>query len=365
MVGANQWLRKNIFNGVANSLLSLTIVALVVILLWKLFTWAVLNGVWNAHSVAECHQIVKAAHGADASGACWAVLKGRIGMFLFGFYPPELYWRPVIALLLMFVALAPLVFKFLSRRLLWFALIYPFIAYYLIWGGLGLEEVQSRRFGGLMLTLILATAGSAIAIPAGIAIALGRRFLIFPFRVVFAVMITFFRGVPLVVLLFATLLLANLLIPPGTNIDLIARVVVVIALHTGCRIAGAILAEWKAVPREQWEAAIALGLSHRESILLVVLPQVLRNLSPWIVIAVVGIIRETTLVVLAGLIDPVGLLTAIWQDANWRGAIWEVFIFVGLLYWSICYGMTCYSKYLERHLSLMGRARAIVADSTA
>ncbi|MEM7314581.1 MAG: ABC transporter permease subunit [Planctomycetota bacterium] len=347
---AFHWLRSNIFSGVINSLLSLALIALIVTVLSNFIVWAVLNAVWNAGSFDECKEIIAATHGSEAHGACWAVLKGRVGVLLFGFYPPELYWRPITALVLLFAALAPVFFKSLPRSMLGFSAVYPVIAYQLIRGGFVLEVVETREFGGLMLTLILAVSGIALSIPTGIALALGRQFLIRPCRAFFASIIAFVRGVPLIVLLFAAFLLTNLFVPPGTHIDSILRAVAVIALHTGARIAGAIHEGLVAIPQGQWDAASALGLGQRKAIWLIALPQVLRSLSPWIVLAAVGAFRDTTLVAIAGFFDPVALLVVIRNDIAWHGVLWEVFIFVGAIYWSICFCMTCYSKYLERKL---------------
>jgi general L-amino acid transport system permease protein len=354
-VGAIHWLRKNIFNGVTNSLLSLIVIAFVVAVLSNIIEWAILNAVWNAESIDECHEIIIATHGAEAHGACWAVLKGRVDLLLFGFYPPEHYWRPITALFLLLAALAPILLRSLPRMMLCFTAIYPVIAYYLIWGGFGFEVTNSRNFGGLLLTLIIAIAGIAIAILIGTALALGRQFLILPLRIICATIIAFARGVPLIILMFAAFFLTKLSMPPGTYIDPIFRAIAVIALHTGCRIAGAIREELVALPQGQWEATSALGFSHRKAIWLIILPQVLRRMLPWIVLASIGVFRDTTLVSLMGLLDPVALLNAIRTDENWHGVIWELFVFVGLLYWFFCFCMTCYSKFLERRLNAEGR----------
>lgn len=369
------WLRNNIFNGVINSLLSLALIALIVTVVSNFVVWAVLNAVWNAGSLDECNEIIATTHGAGAHGACWAVLKGRVGVLLFGFYPPELYWRPITALILLFPALSPIFFKSLPRKILNFSVLYPVIAYYLIWGGLGIEVVNSRQIGGLSLTLILAVSGVALAIPTGITLALGRQYLIRPCRAFCASIIAFVRGVPLIVLLFAAFLLLNLILPPGTHIDAISRAVAVIALHTGARMAGTIHEGLMAIPQGQWDAASALGLSQRKAIWLVGLPQIMRSNSPWIVLASVGAFRDTTLVAVIGLFGPVRILEAIRADKDWNSIVWEGFIFVGLLYWSICFCITCYSKYLERkleaershpiNLNSQVETRAIVTDSTA
>ncbi len=374
-VGAVQWLKLNVFNGWANSLVSLVILATAAIVLAKFFSWAVLNSVWNANSFEECQEIVAAAHGENARGACWAVLRDFVDILLFGFYPPEFYWRHVTALLLFFVALAPVGFRSLPRQMLWFTVFYPFVAYYLIRGGFGLEHVDAHTISGFLLSLIVAMVGSTLAIPIGIALALGRKLLILPFRLLCAGIIVFFRGMPLILPLLMATVLAYLFLSPLTYIDVLNSAILVIALHTGCRIGAAIHEELAAVPPGQWEAAKALGFSHGKAIWLITLPQVLRNLSPWIVLASVGAFRDTTIVGITALLEPVGLSTVIRANLHWQGAFWEIFLFIGLIYWIISYCMTCYSRYLEQRLSDERRypvnlsqqpeKQAIVTDSTA
>ncbi|MEX0350021.1 MAG: amino acid ABC transporter permease [Paracoccaceae bacterium] len=345
---ALDWLKKNLFDGLANSLVSLSLIVLIAILLSELMDWAVFNGIWSAGTYAECNEIRTARHGEDAYGACWGVLKENVGRIVFGFYPPQLYWRPITALILLAAALAPILMRSVPRVFLSLSAIYPVLAYLLIWGGLGLETVQSRALGGLLFTVILTGLGTVLAIPLGIALALGRQFSIRPLRILCAMLIAFVRGVPLIVLLFAVFLLANIVLPAGTYFDPILRAALVIALHTGARMAGAIHEALVAIPPGQWEAASALGFGYRKIISIVVLPQVLRSLSPWLVLASVGVFRDTTLVAVAGFFDPVALVSVFRAQADWQGVNWEIFILVGLIYWCICFCMTCYSKHLAK-----------------
>jgi general L-amino acid transport system permease protein len=194
---------------VIDSILTLISITVVVLLVPPLVDWAILNGVWNANSLDECREIVAATHGEGAQGACWAVFNGRIGLLLFGFYPPELFWRPVMAFVLLFVALAPILFSSLPRRMLWFSAIYPIIAFILIWGGFGLEVVESVKIGGFLLAITIAVTGIATAISIGFVLALGRQFSILAIRTICAIFIEFIRGVPLIVLLFAGMILLN------------------------------------------------------------------------------------------------------------------------------------------------------------
>ncbi|MDH3665862.1 MAG: hypothetical protein OEN23_02930 [Paracoccaceae bacterium] len=132
--GVIRWLRENLFNGFTNSLFTLISIAAILLLMLPVVDWAFFKGVWNATSFEECRQIVIAVHGEAAHGACWAFLNDRLELLVFGFYPPDLYWRPIVAFILLLVALAPILINRLPRRLLWFSAIYPFVGYALIWG---------------------------------------------------------------------------------------------------------------------------------------------------------------------------------------------------------------------------------------
>ena len=334
--GITKWLHQNLFFDAANSVLSLALIGVIVLVLWNLFEWAVLNSVWNAESLFECRRIVAEAYGADAHGACWAFLNEKLDLLLFGFYPPELYWRPITAFVLLLLAIAPIVITSLPRKFLWLTLICPIFAWHLIWGGLGLSPVAARNFSGLMLTLLIALFGFALAIPSAIALALGRHFLILPLRRMFAMFIAAILHVPLLLYMFIASTLFNIFLPPGTILDIVTRVIVIIALHAGCQIAKLILNELQTLPAGHSEAASALGLSTRKTFCLVILPQIMRTISPQTVRIAVGAVRDTSLVAIIGLLEPLAFTTSIRADQNWHGIVWELFVFNGFLYWIIC-----------------------------
>ncbi|MEL6420595.1 MAG: ABC transporter permease subunit [Pseudomonadota bacterium] len=308
------------------------------------------HGVWDAKSLEECRRIVTTLYGDGAGGACWAVLKDNTSYLLFGFYPPTEHWRPALAAGLLVLAVVPVLTRSAPRKLLWFSAVYPFIAYVLIWGGLGLEVVSHHRFGGIMLTVLLGTIGSAAAIFVGVALALGRMFLILPGRALCAAIIEVFRGVPVFVVLFAGSINLTYALPPGTQVDLISWVVLVIALCSGAHIAAAIADGLAAIPEGQRDAARALGLSTSGAFFLVVLPQAIRSVGPRIALACAGTFRDTSLVLVVGLLDPIALSGVFRAQASWNGIFWELYLVVGLLYGLICFSVTCYAKHLQRRL---------------
>ena len=192
--GAVKWLRDNMFSSVANGILTVIAALVIITAVPAILQWAFIDAVWSAGSLSECREIA-AANGVEGAFACWAVINERFNQFLFGFYPNELLWRPVLAFVLMFVAMAPVLFRSLPRQMLWFSLAYPFLAYFLIWGGLGLEPVESSKIGGFLLALIIGVTGIVASLPFGVLLALGRKSDLFFIKTICVVFIEFIREV--------------------------------------------------------------------------------------------------------------------------------------------------------------------------
>jgi general L-amino acid transport system permease protein len=406
--GAVKWMRENLFSGVLNT--TLTIIGVIVV--WWLVSsaWPWLRAsVWNADNLAECRSIIQQRWGEGATGACWAVIRERWTQFLYGFYPQHLYWRPNLAFVLLFAALAPVLFTGLPRKLLWFSAAYPALAYWLLWGGtlwypvvaltgfaagwaawraltaanailaavaaalvpvlfwlflwgpvtdllasaapLALEAVRSDRFGGFLLSVIIGVTAIAMSLPLGIVLALGRRSDLFLVKALSVVFIEFIRGVPLITLLFTASLLLNYFLPPGTNFDIILRVIILVTFFAAAYLAEVIRGGLAALPRGQYEAAASLGLDYWQAQRLIILPQALKISIPGIVSTFIGLFKDTTLVSFVGLMDPLrGVTQIVRADINWKGIYWEPYVFVGAVFFLMCYGMSRYSMYLEQKL---------------
>ncbi|AYG76773.1 amino acid ABC transporter permease [Rhizobium sp. CCGE532] len=400
--GTLEWTRKNLFNSWLSTLLTVGSVLTVAWLIVAVAPWLG-NSVWRANSLVECRQVL-----GDAPGACWGVIRDRWPQLLFGFYPAHLYWRPVLAFALLFAALAPVLLRALPRRALWFSIVYPGIAYFLIWGGslwfpisvyfgfavgaglfmlaaragkgpsvgiavigasvwwvyaaqpissladgmapIALDSIASRDVGGFLLSIIIGVTGIAMSLPLGILLALGRRSNLPLIHMLSVVFIEFIRGVPLITLLFTASLLLNYFLPPGTNFDLILRVVIMVTLFASAYMAEVIRGGLAALPKGQYEAAEALGLDYWKSQQLVILPQALKISIPGIVNSFIGLFKDTTLVMFIGLLDPIALAAAIRANTNWQGIYWELFIFIGAVFFVFCFSMSRYSQYLERRL---------------
>jgi general L-amino acid transport system permease protein len=345
-VGALRWMRDNLFNSPLNALLTL----LAVWLLWKtippILDWAVLDATWQGSSREAC---------AEVSGACWTFIKVRFGQFLFGFYPPDERWRVVLAFALLVVAAIPLFIRGFQHKVALGAgilLVYPVIAFYLFHGGaFGLQEVQTPRWGGLFLTLVIAGVGIVSSLPIGVILALGRRSDMPVVRVLCVGFIELVRAVPLITILFMASVMLPLFLPAGVSFDKLLRALIGVALFSSAYMAEVVRGGLQAIGRGQYEAAQALGLSYPKMMGLIILPQALRIVIPGIVNTFIGLFKDTTLVLIIGLFDLLGIVQAALTDASWLGFALEGYVFAAFGFWIFCFGMSRYSMRLERRLN--------------
>ncbi len=217
-------------------------------------------------------------------------------------------------------------------------------------GIVGLEPVNSRDFGGFMLALVIGLSGISLSMALGVLLALGRQSNLFIIHTISVGFIEIIRGVPLIVWLFTASLLLNYFLPPGTEFDLMLRVVIMVTFFSSAYIAEVVRGGLAALPKGQYEAADALGLDYWKSMRLIILPQALKISIPGIVNTFIGLFKDTTLVMFIGLLDPVGLSNSIRATSDWNGIYWELFVFIGLLFFVFCFSMGRYSLYLEKKL---------------
>ena len=210
--------------------------------------------------------------------------------------------------------------------------------------------MASKQFGGFMLSITIGVTGIAFSLPLGILLALGRRSGLFFVQTICIGFIEFIRGVPLITLLLVASFLLNIFLPPGTNFDIILRVIIMVTLFSAAYMAEVIRGGLAALPRGQYEAADALGLDYWQATQLIIMPQALKISIPGIVNTFIGLFKDTTLVAIIALLDPIGLVTAIRANSDWNGIVWELYGFVALMFFLCCYGMSQYSQYLERRL---------------
>ncbi|MCB1365527.1 MAG: amino acid ABC transporter permease [Rhodobacteraceae bacterium] len=409
-VGAIGWAHKNLFSTWFNAIVTVASLALIFYVLAMIVPWAI-SPTWESSSLSECRDILAAANGGESGhGACWGVIRERWVQLMFGFYPSHLHWRPVAAFILLGVALAPVLFSDkVPAKLLYFTLAYPFIFPWLLWGGtiwaplsvaagfgvgylayrivsavagdllsvlagvvaalvwwlvlsgyvvdalaglipIGLEPVQSRDFGGFMLSITIGVVAIAASLPLGVLLALGRRSDLLIVRYLSVGFIEFIRGVPLITLLFVASTLLNIFMPPGTDFDIILRVLIMVTLFATAYMAEVIRGGLAALPKGQYEGADSLGLNYWQAQRLIIMPQALKISIPGIVSTFIGVFKDTTLVSIIGLMDPLGLTNGIRADTNWNGIVWELYGFIALVFFVFCFSMSRYSMYLERRL---------------
>ncbi|MEO1919218.1 MAG: amino acid ABC transporter permease [Paracoccaceae bacterium] len=537
-VGIISWVRANLFSSIPNVIMSLLAFWAIYTVLSYILPWVFMSS-WSAESLKGCRaSIIKEYANADnltPTGACWAVIRERWPQLLFGFYPKELYWRPVLAMVLLLVALSPILFSTVSRKVLYFSVAYPFFGgFWLLWGGtiwvplagiagfviaylaiallpkwvgsltatilagvlpliwwtvlagptigmlnsvsagllhdryissfeqsvesietemaaeedelkveslnrklktatkrlntansmgeredniaaleieadelrgflsssvkgvkdladvddgvsdadiaalkealsvenklltaqqqlaavhkevgrIGPQSISSDQMGGFLLSITLGVSGIALSLPIGILLALGRQSSLFVVKTVCVTFIEFIRGVPLITLLFVASVLMSYFLPPGNNFDLVLRVLIMVTLFSAAYMAEVVRGGLAALPTGQYEAADSLGLNYWKSTRLIILPQALKISIPNIVSSFIGLFKDTTLVSIVGLLDPIGLSGNILADQNWNGIIWELFAFIAVMFWIFTFSMSRYSMYLERKLQV-------------
>ena len=336
------WLRQNLFSSVSNTILTLVSVYLLSLAIPAILDWAFLSSQVSGNTRFDC----------KVEGACWAWLDQRFGQFLFGFYPEGERWRVILAFILLFPALIPWLTQGVpgQRYLRWFSVAYPAIATILLAGGLGLQEIPTDKFGGFMLNLIVGLSGIVLSLPVGILLALGRQSKLPLIRWFSIGFIEAIRGVPLITLLFVSNILLPIFLPPDMTLDSIVRVIIMVTAFASAYMAEVIRGGLQAIPSGQYEAAHAMGLNYWKSMRLIVLPQALRISIPGIVNTFIGLFKDTTLVIVIGLFDILGIANAMVSNPDWLGLSTETYVFVAVFFFAVCFSMSRYSMWLERRL---------------
>jgi len=406
-IGIIGWMRHNLFSSWGNSLLTVIAIYVLYRLIVGVVDWAFINAVWTGDSGEACK--------VEGSGACWAFIRAKFGQFIYGRYPDAERWRVNLVFAMAVAGLLPLMVpqipgKFLSAVYTLF--IFPVIAFWLLTGSGGsgagivdavglvlavggvialllsrrgasqtlklagvlslvvayplvmrwllstsglvfLPPVPTELWGGLLVTLVGAAVGIAGSFPVGIALALGRRSRM-PFaRWASVSFIEFVRGVPLITVLFMSSVMLPLFLPAGVSFDKLVRALVGVAMFAGAYMAETIRGGLQAIPRGQFEAGEALGLSYAQRMGLIVLPQALKLVIPGIVNSFVGLFKDTSLVLIIGLFDVLGIVQLNLTDAKWfaNSTAMTGYVFAGLVFWIFCFGMSRYSQTIERRLA--------------
>jgi general L-amino acid transport system permease protein len=341
-IGVIGWVRANLCNGWLNTGLTLAVLYLLWATLPPFFNWALLDGNWFTSS-EQCKA---------SEGACWSVITANIRFILFGFYPHDLQWRPLLAVVILIV----LLFlsrnrRFWGRGLLYGWLLGLFAMGLLLKGGMfGLVAVDSDNWGGLPLTLLLAVFGLAAAYPFGVVLALGRQSQMPVIKAFCVVYIELIRGVPLISMLFMSSVVFPLFLPEGMTLNKILRAQVAIILFTAAYIAEVVRGGLQGMNRGQYEAAESLGLNYFQTMRLIILPQALKIVIPPSVSILISAFKDTSLVVIIALYDLLKTTQTTLTDPKWMGYSAEAYLFLALIYFLCCYAMSNYSRKLEKEL---------------
>ena len=352
-VGPLAWMRDNLFSSVSNSILTVLGLVLIAWVLRAVLSWGVVHAVWFGADGQAC--------AAPDVGACWPFVTAKFGQFMFGRYPDAERWRVLATYALAIAGLVPLMVPSIPGKK-WASLymfgVFPVIAFILLHGGwFGLPTVATEFWGGMMVTLVVASVGIVASFPIGVALALGRRSKMPLVRWASVGFIEFVRGVPLITVLFMSSVMLPLFLPPGVSFDKLLRALVGVALFAGAYMAETIRGGLQAIPRGQFEAADALGLGYLQKMGFIVLPQALKLVIPGIVNSFIGLFKDTSLVLIIGLFDLLGIVQQNMSDQKWFSPSTAItgYVFAGFVFWIFCFGMSRYSALVERRLGVGDR----------
>jgi general L-amino acid transport system permease protein len=352
--GPIAWLRENLFSGPFNTVLTLVVIYLLYVILPPVVRFLFTDAVWTGTDRAACREDATG----YAIGACWAFVFDKINYFVYGSYPGAERWRVNIFFLLLSVGVAWLLWLRAPRRDLgavYFFIIFPLISYYLLTGAswLGLEHVPTSLWGGILVTLLVATVGIVFSLPFGILLALGRRSRLPIVRIASVIFIEFVRGVPLITVLIMANTMLPLFLPGDMTVDRLLRPLVGTAFFASAYMAEVVRGGLQAMPKGQYEGAMSLGLSYPQMMIFIILPQALRIVIPGIVNTFIGLFKDTSLVAIVGIFDLIKTIEASRIDPNWAAPSipFTGYAFAALFYFIFCFGMSRYSLGVERRLA--------------
>ena len=338
-------LNKNINTNNFNAILTLLIIFLIILVIPPSLDWLIINANFTGETKEECIN----------DGACWTFVKVWLRRFIYGMYPDQFHWRIntafIVLLTLAFVGYIP--GKKLKKLLpLYYVIIYPIIAflviYYLISGGsFGLEWIDTGSWGGLSLTFIVAFFCLIFCFPIGVVLALARRSPLPTTRYIAVGFIEFWRGVPLITVLFMASVMFPMFLPDDLFIDKLIRVIIAISLFEAAYVAEVVRGGLQALPRGQYDAAKSLGMGYWKMHIFVILPQALKFVIPGIANTFLALVKDTPLIFVVGLADFVGMITMAKANPQWLGFVMEGYVFASIVFWIICYAMSRYSYNLE------------------
>lgn len=309
------------------------------ILMIPALNWAVLDAVWATDDPSTCRD----------GGACWAFIAAKFRFIIFGVYPPDEQWRPLLVMgLILAMILASLSPKLWGQRLIVAWVVSVAIMLILMWGGvLGMTPVPTSSWGGLPVTLLLALLSLGLGFPFAVFLALGRRTSLPIPRMLSLMTIEMVRGLPLVGLLFVASILLPLLLPAGWSIDKLGRTLAALTVFAAAYLAEVVRGGLQGVAAGQIEAAKALGIPGWKAVWHLVLPQALQKVIPPLTNTAIVMVKNTSLVLIVGVFDMLSAARVAATDPVWPAPFVESYVFVALIYFLICFGISNYSRWLE------------------
>jgi general L-amino acid transport system permease protein len=352
--GVFGWLRVNLFSSPLNIALTLLCVVLIAWVVPPLVRFLLVSATWSGNDREAC----LASPANPNPGACWAFIRVWFSYFVYGFYPIGQRWRVDVFFLALAFGIGWLAWLRAPRRdigAVYFFIVLPILSLVLL-GGLpllGLSYVPTNLWGGILVTIVVATIGMVFSLPLGILLALGRRSRIPVVRWLSIMFIEFVRGVPLITVLFMASVMLPLFVPEPLAPDKLVRALIGVAMFASAYMAEVVRGGLLAIPRGQYEAAQALGLSYWRMTGLVILPQALRVTLPNIVNVFIALFKDTTLVFIVGIFDFLRTVEVARGDQKWTSPVASLtgYVFAALFYFVCCYAMSRYARRVEARLA--------------
>lgn len=341
------WLKTNLFATPRDTILTIVVFLILLWIVPPMLNWLFFDAVWTGDGRDACL--------GENVGACWAFVEAKFGQFMYGRYPVELRWRVDLTGILLIAGLVPIAIPsvpYKRENALYLLVIFPIIAFVLLTGWPILEPVETTRWGGLLVTLVVAIVGIVVSFPLGILLALGRRSNLPIVKTLSVIFIEFWRGVPLITVLFMSSVMLPLFLPADVSFDKLLRALIGVALFSSAYMAEVIRGGLQAIPKGQYEAANAMALTYWQGMRLIILPQALKLVIPGIVNTFIGLFKDTSLVLIIGIFDLLGIVQQNFTDTNWISPATPAtgLVFAAFVYFIFCFGMSRYSAFMEARL---------------
>ncbi|HEV3184492.1 MAG TPA: amino acid ABC transporter permease, partial [Xanthobacteraceae bacterium] len=334
--------------------MTILVILLIVWIVPPLLKFLLIDATWSGTDREAC----LATEARPEIGACWPFVRERLPYFIYGSYPIPQRWRVDIFFAMLAVGITWLLWLNAPRRALgalYFFVVLPIVSYILLKGApiFGLERVDTALWGGALVTIVVATVGIVVSLPVGILLALGRRSRMPAVKLFSVIYIEFVRGVPLITVLFMASVMLPLFVPDAWSPDKLLRALVGIAMFASAYMAEVVRAGLQAIPKGQYEGAMAVGLNYRQMMRLIILPQALKITIPNIVNTYIGLFKDTTLVSIVGMFDLLRTIESARIDPKWATPVTSAtgYAVAAVFYFTFCYGMSRYARYTEARLA--------------